>query len=63
MRTIIAYKMVEDCYGEEVVKEVNNLIKLGWQPYGSIAKSGIGGLYSQPMVKYESALKADTGPR
>jgi hypothetical protein len=55
MRKIIEYKLVEvPSYSVQTLEvTVNNLIKLGWEPFGNLfVMSSVGGnTLCQPMVK------------
>ena len=51
-RKIIAYRLVGGCLIQDLEKAVNNLIREGWQPFGTIDGNGI---WAQPMVKYDNS--------
>lgn len=51
MSKIIQYKTVYEKLNTSVAKQVNILIKQGWQPWGSPIK------YQQAMVRYEEEPK------
>ena len=54
MSKIIEYYAVHDDNAEMLTEKVNEMIKQGWQPFGSLAVSQVSSIihYSQPMVQY-----------
>ena len=54
MFKILEYKLVRNGDVRMFTEEVNQLIKEGWQPFGSVAVAGLGGtvFQAQAMVKY-----------
>lgn len=52
---IVQYCLVTSRRASEFERDVKLLLDNGWQPFGSISAiaSSDGGLYVQPMVKYE----------
>jgi hypothetical protein len=54
MFKILEYKLVRNSDLRLFTEEVNQLIKEGWQPFGSVAVAGLGAavFQAQAMVKY-----------
>jgi hypothetical protein len=56
MKKIVDYDLVSSIYRPNIVKDVSEKIKDGWQPFGNLIL-GIDDhgnkTYTQPMVKYE----------
>jgi len=50
MFEVTEYYLVHDQIAESVTEKINELIRLGWQPFGGV--SMINGHYAQAMVKY-----------
>jgi hypothetical protein len=50
---IMKYTVVTSSRFEELIKQVNELIEVGWIPQGGICESGNGAIYhySQAMIK------------
>jgi hypothetical protein len=47
---IVDYYIVESDNKEYIIKEINTLIKKGWQPFGNLIM--IGTSYTQALVKF-----------
>jgi len=63
MARIVEYKVLSALYAETDAnethdrrsKQVNDLIKTGWQPFGQLGSSTLAGtlILTQPMVRYQ----------
>jgi hypothetical protein len=59
-KRIIAYMVVRSPDTDSVVREVNDYIREGFEPYGGIATAnseGAAANYVQPMVKYDERFE------
>lgn len=56
MNKIVAYTIVGHAKMESIITAVNEKIKEGWQPYGSLIDFDHTTYYYQPMVKYEENI-------
>lgn len=53
---IVEYTVLEDLYRSKLVERVNDSIKVGWQPFGSLVVTARSHdvYYTQTLVKYEN---------
>ncbi len=56
MKTIIGYMVVQSSDGDELAVKVVQLLRKGWQPFGSVCQNVMSSdieIFAQAMVRYE----------